>query len=228
MKKNSFNGFTHETLNFFNDLLLNNNRPWFEQNRERYKSVVYAPFLELGHALMEPMSKIDPGFELRPEKIISRINRDIRFSNDKSPYRSNVWISYKRPQKEWMEAPAFFFELMPDSYRYGMGFYNAGKSTMDLFRSEMVKREDEFLKIVNSISKKAIFTVEGEAYKRRLENGLSDSLQEWYQKKNLYLMKTEDIGDEIFNGKISTILSDGFKSLEALYNFLWSIKLKEM
>ena len=227
MKKSGFNGFTHETLNFFNELHLNNNRAWFEENRARYKAVVYSPFIELGHALAEPMSKIDPGFELRPEKIISRMNRDVRFSRDKSPYRSNVWISYKRPQKEWMEAPAFFFELMPDSYRYGMGFYSATKSTMDLFRERMVKRGDDFSKIVSSISRKGIFSVEGEAYKRKLENSLPENLQEWYQKKNLYLMHTCNIGDELFSGEITSILSAGFKSLEALYNFLWSIKLSD-
>lgn len=224
MKKNIFNGFTHETLNFFNELHLNNNRVWFEQNRDRYKTVVYSPFIELGHALLDPMSKIDPGFELRPEKIISRINRDVRFSHDKSPYRSNVWISYKRPQREWMEAPAFFFELMPDSYRYGMGFYSATKSTMDLFRKQMEVRGDEFIKIASSIAKKDIFSVMGDSYKRKIENTLPDSLQEWYQKKNLYLMRTCEIGDEIFNGEIASILTAGFKSLEALYKFMWCIK----
>ncbi len=223
--KIKFNGFTHETLDFLNEIHLNNNRPWFEQNRERYKSIVQSPFLELGRALSEPMSRIDSGFELRPEKIISRINRDVRFSRDKSPYRSNVWISYKRPQKDWAEAPAFFFELMPDSYRYGMGFYSAGKDTMDLFRNEMTVREDEFLKIVNSISKKKIFSLEGEAYKREIKNTLPESLQTWYQKKNLYLMRTCEAGEELFNGEIADILSTGFKSLETLYNFFWGIKL---
>jgi len=222
--KTNFIGFTHETLNFLNEIHLNNNRIWFDENRERYKAVVQSPFIELGRVLAEPMSKIDAEFELRPEKILSRINRDVRFSRDKSPYRSNVWISYKRPQKVWMEAPAFFFELMPDSYRYGMGFYNAGKNNMDLFRNEMTRREDEFLKIVTAISKKKIFTVQGESYKRKIENNLPDILQEWYQKKNLYLMITRNIGDELFNGSIASLLSEGFKSLESLYNFLWSIK----
>ncbi len=222
--KSSFNGFTHETLNFFNEIHLNNNRIWFEENRDRFKKVVHTPFVELGRALSEPMSKIDPRFELRPEKIISRMNRDVRFSRDKSPYRSNVWISYKRPQKEWMEAPAFFFELMPDSYRYGMGFFNAGKNTMDLFRKEMTDRKDEFLKISSALAKKEIFSILGDSYKRKIENGLPESLQEWYQKKNLYLMRTCDIGEELFNGEIASILSSGFKSMETLYKFLWSIK----
>ncbi len=227
MKKNGFNGFTDETFAFMNDLLLNNNKTWFEANRERYKSAIQSPFIDLGHTLAGTMSVIDPGFEIRPEKIISRVNRDVRFSRDKSPYRSNVWISYKRPQREWMEAPAFFFELMPDSYRYGMGFYSATKSTMDLFRGEIIRRVDEFQKISTAIRKKGIFSVEGDVYKRKIENSLPESLQEWYQKKNLYLMRTCNIGDEIFNGEISAILSGGFKSLEVLYNFLWSIKLKE-
>ena len=127
-----------------------------------------------------------------------------------------------------MEAPAYFFELMPDSYRYGMGFYCAGKSTMDLFRGEMVKREDEFLKIVKSISKKNIFSLEGEAYKRRIDNILPEILQSWYQKKNLYLMRTCDIGEELFSGEIASILASGFKTLEDLYSFFWRIKLHEM
>lgn len=222
--KNKFNGFTRETLEFFNDIHLNNNRAWFDGNRERYRDVVQAPFIELGRVLAEPMGKIDPGFELRPEKIISRINRDVRFSRDKSPYRSNVWISWKRPQKEWMEAPAFFFELMPDSYRYGMGFYSAGKGTMDLFRKEIADHADEFLKISSAISGKGIFSVMGESYKRKLENDLPESLQEWYQKKNLYLMRTCDIGDELFNGKVAEVLASGFRSLEKLYHFLWRVK----
>ncbi len=224
MKKIIFAGFSEDTLNFLNELHLNNNRPWFEQNRERYRSVVQSPFNALGHALLEPMSRIDPGFELRPEKIISRINRDVRFSRDKSPYRNNVWISYKRPQGDWIEAPAFFFELMPDSYRYGMGFYSATKATMDRFRKELEVNGDAFRKIAQSISKKGIFSVMGDSYKKRIENSLPEALQEWYQKKNLYLMRTCDIGAEIFNGDIASILAEGFKSLEPLYKFLWRVK----
>lgn len=183
MKKIIFAGFSGDTLDFLNELHLNNNKPWFEQNRERYKTIVHSPFSALGHALLEPMSKIDPGFELRPEKIISRINRDVRFSRDKSPYRNSVWISYKRPQGDWLEAPAFFFELMPDSYRYGMGFYSATKTTMDRFRRELDCNGDAFRKIASSISKKGIFSVMGDSYKKRIENSLPGVLQEWYQKK---------------------------------------------
>ena len=226
MKKSSFSGFSHDTLNFLNELSLNNNKSWFEQNRDRYKSAVVSPFIELAESLTETMKKIDPEFELRPEKIISRINRDVRFSKDKSPYKRNVWISYKRPLREWADAPTFFFELTPYSYRYGMGFYMASKATMDIFRSEITKRTDEFMKIASAISRYGIFSVEGESYKRRIENELPEKLQEWYQKKDLYLMTTRDLGEELFNRDISAMLISDFKSLDKLYGFLCSIKLK--
>ena len=96
---------------------------------------------------------------------------------------------------------------------------------MDLFRAEMTKRTDEFLKIAANIAKAGIFSIEGEAYKKRIENRLPEKLQEWYQKKNLYLMTTTDIGDELFNGDIAAALESGFKSLEKLYKFLWRIKV---
>jgi hypothetical protein len=95
---------------------------------------------------------------------------------------------------------------------------------MDIFRIEVSRRTDEFLKIAAAIAKEGIFSVEGEVYKRKIENKLPEKLQEWYQKKDLYLMTTKDIGDELFNGDIAAILASDFKSLDKLYRFLWSIR----
>jgi len=69
-----------------------------------------------------------------------------------------------------------------------------------------------------------MFSLEGEAYKRRIENTLPETLQSWYQKKNLYLMRTCNIGEELFSGEIASILASGFKTLEDLYNFFRGIK----
>ena len=59
------------------------------------------------------MLEIDNLFEIEPKvgKAISRIYRDIRFSKDKTPYRTNAWIAIKRSSKEWKEAPAYYFDL---------------------------------------------------------------------------------------------------------------------
>ncbi len=51
-------------------------------------------------------------------RTISRIYRDTRFSKDKSPYKTTMWVTFKRPVKEWQNAPAYFFEITLESYRY--------------------------------------------------------------------------------------------------------------
>ena len=80
------------------------------------------------------MRSIDPEIEVAPGRAVSRVFRDTRFSKDKSPYKTSHWITFKRPRKNWQNFPAFFFEISPDTYRYGMGFFSADRATMDRFR----------------------------------------------------------------------------------------------
>ncbi|MEW6457318.1 MAG: DUF2461 family protein [Acidobacteriota bacterium] len=74
------------------------------------------------------------------------------------------WIVFKRPNKDWKDAPAYFFEISPDSYRYGMGFYSASPDTMDRFREMIDKKPKEFLKAISFYAKQQIFVVEGEMH----------------------------------------------------------------
>lgn len=222
--RNRFSGFTEDTVTFLNELRGNNSKTWFEANRDRYMNSVYYRFMELASLLADTMSSIDPRIELRPEKVVSRIYRDTRFSHDKSPYKHNVWLSFKRADKNWIDAPAFYFEVTPDFWRYGMGFYNATRQTMDSFRKELTERRDEFLKISSSIRRAGIFSVEGEDYKRKIENILPDELQSWYQKKSFYLVRNVDSMEQLVDGSVADILEKGFRSLEPLYRFIWSAK----
>ena len=77
--------FSKETSSFLQELTDNNNKEWFQDNKERYTSFVIDPFKQLVISLSEFMLNIDPEFVVEPkvDKTISRINKDIRFSKDK-------------------------------------------------------------------------------------------------------------------------------------------------
>ena len=218
---NQFNGFTEDTLNFLKELKNNNSKIWFEKNRYRYEKVLLEPFKLLVCELSPSMLKIDQDIETMPkvDKTISRIYRDTRFSNDKSPYRSNMWVTFKRRIKEWKTYPAFFFELYHDWYRYGMGFYSANKKIMDKFRNKIENNIDLFKKIT-SFLKDNTFLLEGEKYKRTLNNNLTNEIQKWYQRKTFYLVCNKKINNNIFSNKIITELKDNFMILAPLYIFL--------
>lgn len=129
MKEYQFKGFSPEALHFLIDIRTNNSKAWYEEHKPDYRQLLLIPFQNLVSDLSGSMLNIDPQFITTPavDKTISRIYRDTRFSKDKSLYRDSMWLTFKRPITDWKEVPAYFFEITPQNYRYGMGFYIAPK-----------------------------------------------------------------------------------------------------
>lgn len=224
-----FKGFTDEGLDFLQHLCFNNNKTWFDEHREIYRQLVLEPMQFLVMDLSETMALIDPLFELRPSvsKTISRINRDTRFSKDKSPYRSNIWCTFKRASKEWASAPAFFFDITPNTYSYGMGFYMVDKETMDRFRRKISEETGAFKEAISFYNRQKTFVLEGDQYKRILKPELEPELQEWYQRKNLYLICTRTINNQnnsVMSSELVDELKNGFNMLSGFYTFLYQLK----
>lgn len=225
-REDRFNGFSTKTLDFLKDLKANNNKVWFEANKQDYQNDLLEPMQNLIMDLGEFMLTIDPNLEIKPavDKTISRIYRDTRFSRDKSPYKSTMWITFKRPRKDWKDAPVYFFEISPRSYRYGMGFYSASLQTMERLRNMISKKPAEFLEAISFYSRQKTFTVEGEKYKRILNNSIPEEVQDWYQRKNLYLVCNRNIDDHLFNRVLIDDLISGFGLLAPFYHYLWRLK----
>ncbi|MEW6182629.1 MAG: DUF2461 domain-containing protein [Bacillota bacterium] len=225
-KADRFNGFLPETAEFLNDLRANNNKPWFEAHRQDYQEYLIRPLQDLVADLGGFMYAIDPLFELTPavNKTISRIYRDTRFSRDKSPYKSAMWITFKRPGKDWKDAPAYFLEISPESYRYGMGFYGASKETMDGLRKVIDEQPDRLEKATDFYPKQQEFVIEGETYKKAPGEDKPEHIMLWYRRKNLYLVCNREIDDRFFHKNLVEDLTRGFNLLAPLYRFLREVK----
>jgi len=225
-KQGRFSGFSPKTLDFLRSLKKNNSKIWFEAHKQDYQKYLLEPLRNLVIDMAEAMLTIDSYFEITPviNKTISRIYRDTRFSKDKSLYKNTMWITFKRPNKDWKNAPAYFFEISPDSYRYGMGFYSASKATMDGFREVIDKKPKEFLKTISFYSEQQVFVVEGEKYKKTLDKNKPEEIQSWYQRKNLYLVCNRKIDSHLFSRNLLDDLIFGFELLSPFYHYLWKIK----
>jgi len=224
-----FRGFTPEALQFLRDVHENNSKEWFERHRSVYERALPEPMRALASDLSGQMLEIDPLLETWPavNRTISRIHRDTRFSKDKSLYRDCMWFTFKRPSREWQDAPGFFFELRPESYRYGMGFYSAGKETMDRLRAWIDEEPEEFRRSVAFYERQRTFVIEGECYKKLYAGSKPESILKWYARKNLYLVCNRRIDDLLFSPDLVSELAAGFDMLSGLYHALWRLKERQ-
>lgn len=215
-----FNGFSQQTLDFLRELELNNNKAWFESHRHIYKEFVVQPMECLAMDLSAAILEIDPLLVTEPRRTLSRINRDMRFSKDKSPYRKNVWLTFKRYSEDWMDKPGFYFEIGPYAYRYGMGYYNASRETMDKLRWIIDHKPARFFEAIDFYREGQPFVVEGDTYKRILNPAHDQSILTWYQRKNLYLACNRKPDDRLFSRDLAEDVADGFRLVRDFYYFL--------
>ncbi|OHD18005.1 MAG: hypothetical protein A2086_15725 [Spirochaetes bacterium GWD1_27_9] len=221
-----FNGFSTKTFDFLKNLGENNNKMWFEEHKDDYKEYLVKPLQELVVSLGGTMLEIDKDFVTIPaiNKTISRINKDVRFSKDKSLYKTNMWITFKRESDNWKEEPCYFFEIFTDWYRHGVGFYTATSKTMDNLRLDIENKNSNFLEIYDIFSKQNTFTIEGDKYKRILNKNITTDLQDWYQRKTIFFVCNSKITESVYSSDLLEKLKRDFKLLEPIYNYLWKIK----
>jgi len=218
--------FSPETIAFLQQLKVNNNKPWFLAHEAVYRQHVLEPLRDLVETLSEAMLDIDAEFETAPlvNKTISRIYRDTRFSRDKSLFRSEMWITFKRRRKDWQDTPGYFFEIAPEHYRYGMGLYQASRETMDDFRAKLATRPEEFRRVIAFLHSAPQWSVEGDSYKRTRNPEIPDDLQSWYQRKTCYLLCTHPVDASLFRPTFAGELAAEFQALSPLYHYFWSLK----
>ncbi|MGE5607319.1 MAG: DUF2461 domain-containing protein [Bacteroidota bacterium] len=225
MNQNQFRGFSPEALQFLRDIKLHNSKTWYEEQKPNYRRLLLIPFQNLVSDLSGFMLNIDPYFITTPavDKTISRIYRDTRFSKDKSLYRDSMWLTFKRATTDWKEAPAYFFEITPQTYRYGMGFYNAPKTYMDKFRERIAARPDEFLKVVSFLDTSKLITLKGERYQKDRGGDQPEKVRDWFQYKSFYLTSEHMIDRVLFRGELVQELKTGFGAMTPLYKYLWEL-----
>jgi uncharacterized protein (TIGR02453 family) len=220
-----FSGFTRETIQFLNDLKENNFRQWFEDHRELYEVELLQPFRALVNTLSPAMYNIDSLFEFRPHKVLSRIYRDVRFSKNKDPYNTCLWMSFQRVGTSWENFPGYFMELNTGHCMFGMGLFAPKRKVMDAFRDRIETEPDTFREMVQKNVIDRGYLIEGETYKRSIPNTLPNFFQPWMNRKAVYVMKTLPVSDErIYSDMLAHLIIDDFTQLADLYHLMVEVR----
>ena len=144
------------TLKFLKDIARNNNRSWFEKNKARYLEVKngFDDFLENVHGRL---LKFDQSLaNLNPRKIAFRIYRDVRFSKDKRPYKTNMGAGFSSKGKMDQE-PGYYIHFEPGRCFIAGGLYMPNPENLAKVRQEIDYNPDRLLKILNDKKFKRLF-----------------------------------------------------------------------
>lgn len=150
--------FSQEFIDFFIELAPNNHKDWFDQNRSRYENFVREPFKQFVQDLINDIAKKEPAFkDVEAKDCIFRINRDIRFSKDKTPYKLNVSAFISPEGRKNKAAKGVYFELTPEHVRVYGGVYEPDKETTYNVRESIAANPTAFKKTYSDKRFKSIF-----------------------------------------------------------------------
>jgi uncharacterized protein (TIGR02453 family) len=113
----TFAGFPAGLTDFLAELAAHNDRAWFADNKARYEALVLEPGLAFIEAMAVPLAELAPEFRAVPKRVggsMMRVYRDVRFSKDKRPFKTNLGIQFRHRLGKDVHAPGFYFHLDPD------------------------------------------------------------------------------------------------------------------
>lgn len=154
--------FSDASFGFFADLAENNDRDWFNAHRKTFKDEVEAPFIGLLAALSNRLEDA-PRPVIGGKQTIFRLNRDVRFSEDKSPYKTNMSGLLTPTGTKSEMAGIVYLHLEADGGFAVAGFYNLSPKQLAPMRDDMIARADKFDKVLQAL----------EASGRKLDRSMS-------------------------------------------------------
>jgi uncharacterized protein (TIGR02453 family) len=159
-----FQGFPKEGIRFLASLKRNNNRPWFEKHKGEYEQFVKLPMQSLINDLQVHFRSFAPEYDLNPKRSIFRIYRDVRFSKDKRPYKTNVAAHFVlRGKPKGVSGSGYYLHLEPGEVYLGAGIYMPESNQLKKIRKAIADRADEFVVILtNPVFKKTFGNIEGD------------------------------------------------------------------
>lgn len=152
---------------------------------------------------------------------VCRIYRDARRLFGRGPYKDHLWLTIERPHERFEGVPALYFELAPNYFSYGCGYWDASPATMAKLRRRIETNPKPLEKIVRKLNKSR-FTLTGQPFKRP-KGDVGKLLNPWYNAKNIAVGYDDNPEGVLFTPELRDEVLAGFRELMPLYLYLDSL-----
>ncbi|EZH71872.1 hypothetical protein ATO12_05710 [Aquimarina atlantica] len=159
--------FTEDFVTFFKELAKNNHKEWFHENKKRYETSIKKPFEVFVDSMIKEIQKLDPTLQVEPKDCVLRINRDIRFSKDKSPYNLHYTAFISSGGRKDKSIPGIFLRFSPEMVGIMGGCFSPSKEQLYKIRTKISKSPNTFRNLLEEKSFVQKFgEIRGETMKR--------------------------------------------------------------
>ncbi|RYG51034.1 MAG: DUF2461 domain-containing protein [Chitinophagaceae bacterium] len=211
------------TLKFLKDLGKNNNKAWFDANRDRYEDAK-TDFSKFVQAVIDKHGRKDPGIaHLKAKECLFRINRDVRFSKDKSPYKTNMGAYFNEEGKKSVLS-GYYFHCSPGQSFVGGGIWMPMPAELTKVRQEIDYNLESFKKVVEARKFKTLYgglSASAEYRLSRIPKGYEpDNPAAEYLKMKSYVATTKLPDADLLSKDLVRKVCDAFETLQPMLKFI--------
>jgi uncharacterized protein (TIGR02453 family) len=220
----TFPGFPKELFTFLDQLAANNNREWFNDNKQRYRDSVVEPVCDFIEAMEPRLLAVSEHFVADPRPhggSMFRIYRDTRFSKDKRPYKENVGCQFRHEAGKDAHAPGFYVHLGRDEIFFGGGVWLPPNPMLGQIRDAIIEQPERWLAVsADSTIIKRFGGINGDSLKRPPRGYDADHPNiEDLKRKSFYAMRTAT-KKQAMSPRFIDEVADAFRTLSSLMAFL--------
>jgi len=214
-----FEGFSQGAVDFLWGVSFNNNREWFTLHKQEYLDLLDRPLRALAEYLLREMNAAYPRLGLSSH--VCRIYRDARRLHGRGPYKDHLWLVLERPSEDHLGRPAFYFEIAPNCFSYGCGFWDMSPETAAKLRRR-IDRDPKTLSTLARRLSRSKFSLYGQEYKRP-KGDVGKLLNPWYNRKNIGISYEDNPEGVLFTPALAQEVLEGFRFLVPYYEYLASL-----
>lgn len=209
------------TLSFMANIAENNNKPWFDEHRDEYLAVK-TDFEQLVAEVLGLLANTDPVFkEVMAKDCIMRIFRDVRFSKDKTPYKTNLGAGFSKGGRKF-EGAGYYLHIQPGGQSFaGGGIWMPEAPVLKKIRQEIDYNYPELESIVSKPEFKQLFSgIEGEELKKIPQGYTEDNPALAYLKKKSFTVSAPIKDNELTQKGLAKHIAATFAAMKPLVDFL--------